>query len=116
MGIQATGKIQNTNAIYKGSDFVSSAELLEIFQLRRRQKLLHIVELSSVKLLSLIKTQLYYKVYTCVDARKEIGVLCSLHCDTCELYPSQKIVQLGRHQDWFVTLIQPLSCLQTNML
>ena len=32
-------------------------------------------------------------------------LLCSVHCDTCGLYPSQKIVQLGRNQDWFVTVL-----------
>ena len=29
-GLQATGKIQNSNALYKGSNFVSSGEFLEI--------------------------------------------------------------------------------------
>ena len=29
-GPQATGEIQNSNALYKGSNFVSSGELLEI--------------------------------------------------------------------------------------
>ena len=54
-------------------------------------------ELSSVKLLlSLIKTQF---VLALKQGRR---LLCCVHCDTCGLYPSQKIVQLGRNQDWFV--------------
>ena len=39
-------------------------------------------------------------VYTCFDEGRRL--LCCVHCDTCGSYPSQKIVQLGRNQDWFV--------------
>ena len=45
---------------------------------------------------SLIKTQF---ILALMQGR---GLLCCVHCDTCGLYPSQKIVQLGRNQDWFV--------------
>ena len=63
-----------------------------------RQKLLHIGELSSVKLLSLIKTQF---ILALMQGRR---LLCCVHCDTCGLYPSQKFDQLGRNLDWFVVV------------
>ena len=53
-----------------------------------RQKLLHIGELSSVKLLSLIKTQFI------LDLMQGRRLLCCIHCDTCGLYPSQRLFNL----------------------
>ena len=50
-------------------------------------------------LLSLIKTQF---ILALKQGRR---LLCCVYCDTCGLYPSQKIVQLGRNQDWFVIVL-----------
>ena len=72
--LQATGTIQNSNALYKGSNFVSSGELLEILS-GADKKLLHTGELSSVKLLlSLIKIQFILAL------KQGKRLLCCVHC------------------------------------
>ena len=65
--IQVTGKIQNSIMHYVREVILWANRVTWNF-VRCRQKLLHIGELSAVKLLSLIKTQLDYKFYTCFDA------------------------------------------------
>ena len=80
-GLQATGKIQNSNALYrpKGSNFVSSRELLDILS-GADKSCYTLVNYHQWKLLSLIRTQF---ILALTQGRR---LLCCVHCDTCGFY------------------------------
>ena len=70
-GLQATVKIQNSKALYKGSNFVSSGELLELCRIQTKLVTHWWTIISEVTLID------QNTVYTCFHARKEIAVLCT---------------------------------------
>ena len=101
-GLQATGKIQNSNALYKGSNFVSSRELLDILS-GADKSCFTLVSYHQWSCYSHWSKHSLYLLWTCWS--KE-GDCCVVYIVTCGLYPSQKIVQLERNQDWFVIMLE----------